>query len=251
MIFRATRCVTRCGFRAILFVVALASGALLANAVFTEGVTGSGTPATEDRPISNATEVVISGSSDVELIRGDMPGVRVTADDNILPLLETISQNGKLTFQTKSGFNIHPVTPIKYVVTLPGLEKLTLSGTGNVRAAGLAGDSITVKLSGAGKATLDNIACKTFNLTLSGVGSARLMGQVEKLVVKVSGAGNIDARDLKAKSAETQISGAGGAKVWATQDLKVKVSGAGHIQYKGNPQLEQKISGAGSVKQIE
>ncbi len=248
MIRRAFGFIVRRGFRLSLFAAALACGGLLANGVISNPVNGSGKSVTVDRPIGNVTEVVISGVGNVNLIRGDVPRVRVTADDNILEFLETKISNSKLTIQTKSGFSIHPVTPIVYTVTLPRLEKLTVSGVGNVQAAGLVGDSLTIKLSGAGNANLKDIACKTLNLTMSGAGNATLAGAVEKVEVRLSGAGDIDAVGLKAAVADTRISGAGTAKMWVTDELKVKVSGAGTIQYKGSPRIEQKISGAGSVK---
>jgi hypothetical protein len=250
MIRRAFGFIVRRGFRLSLFAAALACGGLLANGVISNPVNGSGKSVTVDRPIGNVTEVVISGGSNVKIVRGDVPSVRVTADDNILPLLETKTSNGKLTFETKSGFSIHPVTPIVYTVTIQRLEKLAVSGAGNVQAVGLAGDSLTIKLSGAGNATLKDIACKTLNLNMSGAGNAMLTGTVEKVEVRLSGAGDIDAVGLKVAAADTRISGAGTAKMWVTDELKVKVSGAGSIQYKGSPRIEQKISGAGSVKPL-
>ncbi len=250
MIGRSFRFAFRNGFKLGLFAAALATGGLIAHAVFSESITGSGKSVTEKREIGNVTEVSISRGDRVEILQGDMPSVSVTADDNILPLLETRNKNGKLTFGTKSGINIRAVTPISYIVKVPQLQKLTISGVGNVHAAGLKGDELTIKLSGAGNATLKDIECKVLNLTISGAGTTSLTGTVEKAVLRLSGAGDINAEGLKATSAETHISGAGNAKVWATTDLKAKISGAGHIQYKGNPKIEQTITGAGSVKQI-
>jgi hypothetical protein len=250
MIRRAFSFIVRRGFRLCLFALALAFGGMLANGVISEPVKGSGKSVTEDRPIKDVTEMVVSGNSKVELVRGNVPRLRVTADDNILPFLVTNSTNGKLTFQIKPGVSIQSVTPISYTVTLPHLEKLTVSGTGIVQAAELAGDALAVNLTGAGNATLKNIDCKSLTLTLSGAGNSKLTGSVEKAVVRLSGAGEIDALGLKATAVDTNISGAGTAKVWATDSLKVKVSGAGTVEYKGDPRIEQKISGAGSVKSL-
>jgi hypothetical protein len=248
MIIRAVKFLVRTGVEAAVLTVALVGGGLIAHAVIREPLTGSGKPATENRSIGNVSELVISGGGKVDIVRGDMPNVRVTADDNILPQVETRYRNGKLTLCTKTGSNIQPVTPITYTVTLPGLEKLTVSGAGNVSTTGLTGDVMTVKLSGAGTAVLNNISCRTLNLTLSGAGHAKMSGSVERLETHLSGAGEIEARDLKTKQADTHISGAGTASVWATEDLKAHISGAGTIYYKGTPRIEQRVSGAGSVK---
>jgi hypothetical protein len=250
MIGRAIGFVVRRGVKLSLFACALALGGVIAYAVFAETVRGSGKSLTVKREIGNVTEIAINRSDRVEIIQSDVPSLSITADDNILPLLEARNVNGKLSFEVKSGISIHAVTPISYVVKIPRLEKLSISGAGNVETTGLKGDDLTIKLSGAGNAKLKDIDCKTLNLNVSGAGTTTISGRVDKVVVRLSGAGDIDAIGLKSSTAETQISGAGNAKVWATNELKVKISGAGHIQYKGSPKIEQTISGAGSVKQI-
>jgi hypothetical protein len=250
MIIRAFKFVVRNGIRVGLFATALVTGGLLANALFSEPVTGSGKRATEERDIGNVTEVVIDRSNNLEIVHGDVPGLSVTADDNILPLLETRNRKGKLTFKTKSDFSLHPVTPISYKLQVPQLEKITITGVGNVQAKDLTGDALTLNLSGAGNAKLSNISCKSLTLVLSGTGNTTLTGKVDKLAIKLTGAGEVDAQELKAVTVDTHISGVGTAKIWAANELKAKISGAGHILYKGNPKIDQTITGAGSVKQI-
>jgi hypothetical protein len=250
MIGRAARFVVRRGVKLSLFAAALLLGGVIAYAVFTETVTGSGKSVTVKREIGNVTEVVIDRGDRVEILQGDVPSLSVTADDNLLPLLETRTRKGKLTFEVKSGFSINAVTPISYTVKLPKLEKLSISGAGNVETTGLKGDELTIKVSGAGNAKLKDLDCKTLNLTVSGAGITNVTGRVEKVVIRLSGAGDIDALGLKAATTEANISGAGNVKVWATNELKANISGAGSIQYKGDPKIQQSISGAGSVKKI-
>src|SRR5579864_2040306 len=140
-----------------LFAGAILFSGLQANGAAGESVNGSGKPRTEERSIGDVTEVTTSGGGTVEITCGDKPSVSVSADDNILPLLEIKTNNGKLTFETKFGFEINPVTPITYVVTIPKLKKLTVSETGNVKAASLKGDALTIKLSGAGSVSMKDI----------------------------------------------------------------------------------------------
>src|SRR5580692_9169673 len=115
MIGRAIGFVFRRGFKLSLYAIALSLGGLIAYAVLTESVTGSGNSITEVRQIGNFTEVSISRHDRVEIRQADDPSVTVTADDNILPLLETKNKKGKLTFETKSGISLNPVTPISYL----------------------------------------------------------------------------------------------------------------------------------------
>jgi hypothetical protein len=235
-----------------LFAGALLFGGLLASEeAHGESVNGSGKSKTEERSIGDVTEVATSGGGTIELTRGDKPSIRVSADDNIVPLLEIKNNNGKLTFETKFGYEINPVTPITYVVTIPQLNKLTVSETGNVKAASLKGDALTIKLSGAGNTSLQDIAYKSLSLTLEGAAHATLTGAAEKATFRLSGAGKIDAEDLKSARNDTAVSGNGKATVWATDELKVNISGTGKVDYKGKPRIEQSVSGKGRFKAIE
>jgi hypothetical protein len=233
-----------------LFASALALGGLLANGMIPDVVHGSGRALTERRAIDEVKEVVVSGSENVRFTRSDVPTVSVTADDNLLPYLQTSVSNGKLTFRTRTGYSVRSVTPITYTVALPRLERLSVSGAAKVQAAGVSGDALTIKLSGAGNITLADLDCKNLSLTLSGAGNATLSGKADTIALRLSGAGDLDAGRLKAEHGEVQISGAGTTTVWATEDLKARISGAGTVYYKGQPRIEQKISGAGSLKSV-
>lgn len=234
------------------YATALGLGALVALAVSRTTVNGSGVPATEERDVGDVTEVVLSGVGDLTIVPGAVPSLRVTADDNVLPALETETRGGKLTLRTKAQTALRPKTKIAYTLTAPRLSAITVSGAGNVKSTRIEADALTVKLSGAGNAHLSNLTCKSLTLTLSGAGTAHLAGATDTLAVKLSGAGGIEAAGLKAGSADVQISGAGTATVWADGELKARVSGAGDIKYKGRPaNLEQKVSGAGRIRPLD
>jgi hypothetical protein len=248
MLCRTLGHLIRRGVRLGLFASALACGGMLAAGLFSEPVRGSGNFATEERPIRPVQELVIADDMNATISQGSFLSLQLTADDNILPLLETRQSCGKLSLRSKSGYSLHPLTPVVAQITLPQFSKLTVSGTGNVQGVGLTTDELTVKLSGAANTTLTDLTCRKLTVNVSGAGTTTISGIAEKLVVQLSGAGDLDATGLKAAYVETRVSGAGSAKIWATDDLKMKVSGAGAIEYKGNPKIERKISGSGSVK---
>lgn len=237
-------------FKLALFAAALAGGGFLALAAFHESVEGSGVPFTEDRYVDAVTEVSLTGTGDLTILQGDVPSLSVTADDNILPLLETESSGNKLTLGTKFNTSITPKTRIAYTLTVPNLRQISVSGAGNVRVERVATDNLTVKVSGAGNAKFGEVTCSSLTLNLSGAGHATFAGTADKLTVRLSGAGEIDAAALQAKAADVQVSGAGTVKVWATGELKARVSGAGSVKYKGTPKVEPRVSGAGSVKPL-
>lgn len=237
-------------FRLGLFASALAIGAAVGCSVV-DGVQGSGKEASEEREVGEVTEVTLSGEGELKIVPSDEPALVVTADDNLLPLIETQKSGKKLTLRTKSGYSLRPQTPIRYTLFVSKLDKLTVSGAGNATAETLKGESVEVKVSGSGNVTLKEVDARELTLTLSGAGNATLGGKARNLTAKVSGAGDIDAAGLEVHSAEVTISGAGNASVWATHDLKARVSGAGDIKYKGSPSVDKKVSGAGSIHAME
>ena len=238
----------RRAFKFLLFASALGLGGLLAASLIKETVVGSGKAGTEDRAVGPVTDVTLSGIGNLTVRQGDSPSLSVTADDNLLPLIETETSGKKLTIRTRSGYNLKPAGPVTITLTVPKLERLTVSGAGNATAERLTGDALTLKLSGAGNATLRDATYKSLTISLSGAGNARLTGTAEKATASISGAGEIDAAEFKVATAEVKVSGAGNASVWATDTLKARVSGAGDVTYKGNPRVEKRVSGAGSVK---
>jgi hypothetical protein len=235
-------------FRLALLASAFVVGGVIGCNLIGEHVEGSGKAKTEERPVGDVTDVTLSGIGDLVVVQGEKTKLVVTADDNILPLLETKSEGGKLTLGVKHGFNLSPKTPITFTLTVKSLDKLTVSGAGNASGEALAGDKLEVRVSGAGNVTMTALDYKEVGATVSGAGDVTLAGTAEKLTAHVSGAGDIKAKELRVASAEVSVSGAGDIGVWATADLKARVSGAGDVRYKGSPKVDQHVSGSGTVK---
>ncbi len=96
----------RRAFKLFMFASAIGLGGMIAWGTFHETVTGSGVPATEERSVGAVTEVILSGVGNLTVVQGEVPGLSVTADDNVLPLLETETSGRKLTIGTKTGYSI-------------------------------------------------------------------------------------------------------------------------------------------------
>jgi hypothetical protein len=234
--------------RTLLFASAFA---LIASAGCGRFVDGSGVAATETRPLGDVTEVSLSGTGTVIIVPGEVNRVIVSADDNVLPLLETKTEGNKLTLSTKSGYAINEKTPITYTVFIKKLEKVSLSGSGNISGEGLMGESLEMKVSGSGDIAMKGLDHNTLDVKVSGSGNVTLGGNANKLTTKVSGSGKLEAQELHVSHADISVSGSGDMKVWATDELKVRVSGSGDVRYKGRPKIDEKVSGSGSVKPLE
>lgn len=190
---------------------------------------GSGVVATDRRELSGFDRIKVSGSATVDVTIGSEWSVVVEADDNILPLIVTVVTGGTLDIGTKSGTSFLTSSQIRVFITMPALQAVDISGSGQLSAPGV-GDSqrLTVDVSGSGQVSISGVA--------------------DEVDVTVSGSGEFDGRQFETARATVSISGSGEVVVWATERLDAEVSGSGSVRYVGNPgQLSTDVSGSGSI----
>jgi hypothetical protein len=188
-------------------------------------VTGSGHVTEVTREIGTPHAIELEGAYTAEITIGDKPSLRISADDNIIPLIETTTDDGTLTvsydrkFSTKSG--------PKLFITVPSLDSLKLE-TSNVTIAGLNGGS--------------------FSLKIEGASDVRASGTVEKASINIAGAGSVKFAKLDAADVSIDMAGAGKAEVTARETLDVAIAGAGSVVYSGSPKtVNKRIAGFGTV----
>ena len=209
----------------VLILAALACSSLSIN---TNQVVGSGHVVSETRDVANFTSVELAGSADVNILLGNAESVNVEADDNIVPLIQTIVTNGKLVINTKPNKNFTNANRVVVTLAMKSLERVTLSGSGNLHVADMAGPDLAVDLPGSGDITVDGIA--------------------DHVIVSLPGSGTIQCNGLKAKSAKVTLTGSGSITVYASENLDAGISGSGTIRYEGSPaQVTKSITGSGTI----
>src|SRR5690242_9802374 len=72
-----------------------------------QGVQGSGTVKTESRHIGAFTKIRAEGSMDIEAKVGPASDLKITADDNIVPLIKTRIDGDTLVIRSEGGFSTH------------------------------------------------------------------------------------------------------------------------------------------------
>jgi Putative auto-transporter adhesin, head GIN domain len=189
-------------------------------------IKGSGSSKTEARLVAAFSSIQLSSCANVEIERTGSESLSVTADDNLLSVFLSEVKGGALLISYDTDKSFKGTVPI-YKVTTGDLRSVTMSGSGDVKASKLAGES--------------------FSISISGSGDIRVAGEVAELVVDISGSGDVNAIDLKAKRAKISISGSGDATVNAADELDVSISGSGDVSYIGKPRVTSKISGSGSL----
>ena len=189
------------------------------------GVRGSGNVITESRDVGGFSEIALAGSGKVRVDVNGTESLIIEAEDNILPLLTSEVNGGRLELGAESS--ISPTTDIIYTVSAVALEGVAVSGSGEVAATGVAADSVDVDISGSGR--------------VEPTGTAGTLG------VEIAGSGRYLGESLESSIGTVRVSGSGTAVVNVTDDLDVDVSGSGDVQYIGDPTITESISGSGDI----
>ncbi|MFZ0013108.1 MAG: head GIN domain-containing protein [Acidimicrobiia bacterium] len=209
------------------------------------GVRGDGNFTSEPRQVADFIGVDLAGVGRVEIEIGDPASLTIEAEDNLLPLLTSDVSDGVLVLGTTE--NVNPTGDIVYSVTMPDVETLEVSGSGQIEVAGVSSDTVDLAVSGSGSVSLDDVTFERIGVDVGGSGSVTVSGTTTDLEVSISGSGSLDAEDLTADSARVEISGSGSVVVDVRENLSVDVSGSGSVEYLGSPTVESDISGSGSV----
>jgi DUF4097 and DUF4098 domain-containing protein YvlB len=210
------------------------------------GIDGTGPRVEKELQLADLNGLKLTLSADVYLTQGNTQSVRVSAQQNIIDLLETKVENGVWKIKTSEQIGKH--TPIKIYITVPRMNYVSLSGSGDIFTENTFSnnDKVTIAVSGSGNIRFKTTARQT-EVTLSGSGDIDLQGSTGDVAVSISGSGDIDAYNFSAANCQVSISGSGNARVAATEDLHVKVSGSGDVYYRGNPSVTSRISGSGNL----
>ena len=211
---------------------------------------GSGQVVSDTRVVGAFNSVEFSGVGDVTVSLGSEPSLEVRAPENLLGVLHTRVEGDTLKIGTsrRVGFSGGRVS---YRVVTPSLERISLSGSGDVRAEAMAGDDLEIELSGSGDLYVDELRADDLEVDLSGEGDVQLSGEVTEQTVSLSGVGDYRACALSSETAEVEVSGVGDALLWATRTLDAEVSGVGSVRYRGEPEVNKDVSGVGSVSRLQ
>lgn len=213
------------------------------------GIEGSGAVKTEPRSVSDFHAIDLSLAGDVEFSVADHYSVEVQAQENLLPILKTEVENGKLKIYFSE--NVRQSEGIKIRVSAPSFDALDLAGSGSMRAmTAVKSSKMDMDVSGSGNVYISQGEFGDMNCDISGSGGIELGGTANSLDVDVSGSGEVNAKELTANSLKAEVAGSGTISCHVVQTLKADIAGSGEVFYSGNPTVEADVSGSGKVRRL-
>jgi hypothetical protein len=171
-------------------------------------VTGRGDIETDKVFVNEFSSIDLENVSNVYVLTGKEQTVTFTAYENILPYMEADVVGDELVLRFNRNINVNSDEEIRVDITIPELEKVTLSGVGNFYLTGPTQESIGLEL---------------------------------------NGVGNIEAFELPVYAAGIELNGTGNIEVRAKDLLEVDIDGLGNVYYQGDPEIVSDINGLGEI----
>jgi hypothetical protein len=224
--------------------------ATAANALFDASVVPSGKVASESRDARGFSGVAISVPGKVVVRQGEPTSVTLEADDNLLPEIETVVEDGSLKIRFKRKLNVSGRATIRLLVVTPTINSLAVAGSGDIVAEAVRSQALSVSVSGSGDVGIARLDAQSLKAAVAGSGDIKVAGRVADVSVSVAGSGDVRAERLESRRARVSIAGSGNVSLWAIESLDVTVAGSGDIRYYGDPALSKKVAGSGSLKRL-
>ena len=134
---------------------------------------------------------------------------RVEIDDGMLELGQT---KRKRSWGNRKSINAW--------VTLPALNKLSVSGVADV--------------------TADNVKSDSFKLKVSGVADVNIEGECGYIKASISGVSDVDAEKFVCQDGDVNMSGVADLTIHTAESIDASVSGVGDVTVYGNPSKVEK-----------
>jgi len=214
-------------------------------------IRGNGHVRTEARTLGSFKSVASHGSFDVFVSSGEQ-AVKIEAEDNLLPYIETYVEGYTLHVQTKDDYWLRPGRKVKIFVSAPDYESIRSYGSGDITGESKITNSSKLELGVNGSANINmDVDAPEINTETNGSGDIFLKGETKAFEGEIHGSGDIKALDLRSGDATIKIYGSGNADLSVDGKLDVHVAGSGDVNYRGNAQVSSSIAGSGRVKKIQ
>jgi hypothetical protein len=192
-------------------------------------------------------EISSTGPQDLEIKFGDTYSVRA---DGAVGSLEVVVEDGELIVRPRDGFgwNLQGLGATKVFVTLPQLNRIALTGSGNVSIDQVKGERFTGVIEGfAGDLKIDGIDVDQAEFTINGPGEITAAGTARALRMTVNGPGEVHGGELQSQTAVIAVRGPGDVELTVQEHADVSVEGPGEVDIDGPARCSISTAGPGSV----
>lgn len=201
------------------------------------------------RELASFNRINLAIGAQLYLEPGERQSFSIEGEEELLSHLMTEVEDGELEIKMDRAWQNRNLesTPI-IRITLPQLEALKVTGSGNVRAQRpFPSAELELAVTGSGDISMP-IDTDELALSITGSGNMDLEGQAEDATIKITGSGELNGEELSVQSCDIKISGSGNCRIRAEESIEARISGSGTVYYSGSPEVVNVQShGSGSV----
>ena len=214
-------------------------------------IEGNGVIKRQQRELGHFTGVANSLAAKVEVRIGNTESVTIETDENLLPLVETVIEDGMLKIQPARRHTNLRTRTMKIIVQAKSLDRISLGGSGTIDSDALRARKMQVDLGGSGTINLKGVEADSLSVNLGGSGDLNTAGGAAKNVsISIGGSGNVKLGAVRSDSVSVTIAGSGEATVWAKDALSLTVAGSGDVNYYGDPRVTKSVVGSGTARRL-
>jgi hypothetical protein len=212
-------------------------------------VKGVGPSKTKDYNVSNFHGIDVSHGFDVILVQGNSEGLTLTAQENLIEYITVTVDQGILKIYADK--NINATQPLKARITFKDINKLNVSGGGDVSAETPVNvQKMDIGMSGGGDVTL-NLNTDELECGISGGGDLKVDGNIKNYNLDLTGGGDVTSVINATGIIDCRVSGGGDVKITGkgkTSDARIDISGGGDLTMDLNAdKLKCSLSGGGDA----
>ncbi len=208
----------------------------------------------EERDVPSFSNIALRISGKVYLEQGEKQSVRIIAKESTMEEIITEVKNRTLNirFPNTNMFKKFEPGKIEIYITVPEVDGLSISGSGDINAEEVETRILDLAVSGSGDINIGELSVERVKASISGSGGINIEsgGVADEFSVAMSGSGNVKAGGFEADEVIVRISGSGNCAITSNGSVKARIAGSGNVIYGGNPSIDSSVAGSGRVKKM-
>jgi hypothetical protein len=202
----------------------------------------------EDRTVPAFTAVHISAGMRATVEIGPQRPVHLEADDALLPLIETVVEDGALQVRYKQHTIFHHgERQVRITIQTPELHAVGASGGSIVKAALTRTSKSEIQASGGSEISVRGVDAGRLDVQGSGGSVVEVSGSADALSLQLSGGSQLHGRDFSTRDLDVQGSGGSQAELKATGKIRGGLSGGSQLHASGGASARVSTSGGSQV----
>lgn len=229
---------------------------ILLLSIFVFGFLYSSSVLAEDqnRNVPSFSKISLRIAAKVHVEIGDKQSVEIVAKSSTLDDIITEVRDRTLNIKFPNNTMFRRIDPgkIEIFITVPEVDGLTVSGSGDILAEKLKTRILDLTVSGSGDIIIDNLSVERISAVISGSGGINIEdgGVADEFSASISGSGNVKAGGFEANDVTVKISGSGNCSITSNGSVKARIAGSGNVYYGGNPSIDSSVAGSGKMRKL-